>query len=121
MNQCAIMNLSKQQSKPKQKGKVQIMRVENLYSSNGNKVANQFRIEANWLTTFQSYNSEIITIDRLTKVIKVGADYNYSTTTSKYRNSFLREEGFSGLADIKSLNKAIKDGKYEDYRVEMMD
>lgn len=97
------------------------MRVENLYSVNGNKVANQFRIEHNGMVTFQSYNSEIITIDRPTKTIYIGTDYDYSVTTGKYRNSFLREEGFSGLADIKSLNKAIKDGKYEDYRVKFIE
>lgn len=97
------------------------MRVENLYSVNGNKVANQFRIEHNGMVTFQSYNSEIITIDRPTKTIYVGKDYNYSNTTSKYRNSFLSDEGFNGLANIKALDKAIKAGQYNDYRVKMMD
>lgn len=96
------------------------MRVENLYSANGNKVANQFRIDHNGMITFQSYNSEIITIDRPTKTIYVGADYDYSVTTGKYRNSFLRNEGFSEIADIKSLNKAIEAGYVGDYKIKMM-
>ena len=39
------------------------MRVRNMTSANGNKVANQFIINDGNKFTFQSYDSEIITID----------------------------------------------------------
>ena len=71
------------------------MKVENMVSSKGNKIANQFILTDNdGVEYFQSYNSiiakrefeegkEIITLD--------GHYWNYSRTTSKYRSKFLNE------------------------------
>jgi len=82
------------------------MKVENMTSAKGNKVANQFIIvDDNNDKTFQSYNSVIA------KKINNGLIYldeyfwDYSVTTGKYRNQFLGE----GIADTR---KKIEQGVY---------
>lgn len=77
------------------------MRVENMTSSMGNKVANQFIIShwnyLNLTTIFQSYDSVIVKIVDDTsrgKPKEIYLDVNkwdYSVTTGKYRNQFLGE------------------------------
>lgn len=68
------------------------MRVYNMESPRtGKPVANQFIIvddDTNKIT-FQSYNSMIVEIDWQNSIVTFGKDWNYSTTTSKYRNQFL--------------------------------
>jgi len=82
------------------------MKVENMTSTRGNKIANQFIIvDDNNDKTFQSYNSVIA------KKINNGLIYldeyfwDYSVTTGKYRNQFLGE----GIADTR---KKIEQGVY---------
>lgn len=94
-----------------------MLRVENMYSTNGNKVPNQFIIADGQKLTFQSYNSTIIEIDRRKKVLTVFPDYDYSMTTGKYRNAFLADNGFYNLSNLKALKQAIADGFYRDYKV----
>ena len=75
------------------------MQVENMKSSNGNKVANQFVItteeQGNKVEYLQSYKTIIAKkiYDNLgCDVVETFLDensYNYSVTTSKYRNLFL--------------------------------
>jgi hypothetical protein len=69
-------------------------------SYNGNKVANQFIIYGKDYILFQSYNSPIA----LKKDGKVYLfrDWDYSTTTGKYRNEFLGETKKETLAKLKS-------------------
>lgn len=64
-----------------------------MTSRNGNKIANQFVITSNDgnVITFQSYASEIATIDWNHRTITIGRDWDYSTTTGKYRNLFFDE------------------------------
>ena len=91
--------------------------VENFENVLGNKVNNQFEITIkrdNGITTnkiFQSYQSTIINIDYINYHVTVGKDWNYSATTGKYRNQFLNNY-LPTLADKKSLEKAIKDGRF---------
>ena len=64
------------------------LKVENI-ENNGRNVPNQFLIsyienEKNY-ELFQSYNSMIIKREN-GKIIEVGSDWDYSRTTSKYRN-----------------------------------
>ena len=72
------------------------MKVQNMTSSNGNKVVNQFIVSGShygqYGQFFQSYDSVIafkpycgasITLDR--------NSWDYSVTTGKYRNQFLGE------------------------------
>jgi len=90
------------------------MKVENITSNNGNKVANQFIItDDNYNQYFQSYNSIIVkkffhNWEDGTETTSTYLDqkyWNYSNTTGKYRNIFLNET-------IKETKKKIKSGEY---------
>ena len=94
------------------------MKVENMTSSNGNKIANQFIITeegrgalGNFIRreTFQSYNSVIaiktVWEDRTDIELDRGT-WDYSVTTGKYRNQFLGE----GIAETRAK---IKSGEYK--------
>ena len=79
------------------------MKVRNMESPRtGRPVANQFIIFDDNKLVFQSYNSMIVTWEKSTSTITFGKDWNYSTTTAKYRNEFLRMY-FPSLADTKKL------------------
>ena len=68
------------------------MKVYNMVSSKGNKIANQFIINDEYNNQlFQSYNS--IVAKRYTNgMVELDKNFwNYSKTTSKYRNMFLNE------------------------------
>ena len=90
------------------------MKTENMTSTNGNKVANQFIItDDNGNIFFQSYKSVIAKIlfdepfDSESKKIQLDQKYwNYSNTTGKYRNIFLNET-------IKDTRKKIKSCEYK--------
>jgi|6_EtaG_2_1085325.scaffolds.fasta_scaffold76497_2 hypothetical protein len=85
------------------------MKVENITSNNGNKIANQFIITDNEDNKyFQSYSSMIVKKGYENNKYGVYLDqkyWNYSTTTGKYRNIFLGET-------IKDTKKKIKSGEY---------
>lgn len=81
------------------------MKVQNLTSANGNKVANQFEIRENGKRIFQSYNSIICVIEN--GVVTLDENYwDYSQTTGKYRNIFLGEKK-------KDTERKIKEGIYK--------
>ena len=91
------------------------MKVENMTSSSGNKVANQFIITDQNRTIFQSYQATIarktILCDQ-TKPLLVELDevfWNYSKTTGKYRNQFLGETKKETEAKIKSGDYILTD------------
>ena len=81
----------------------EIVKVENMQSSRGNDIVNQFIVYGNDWELFQSYSSPIA----LKKGGKVYLfkDWEYSTTTAKYRNQFLSE-------DKKETMKKLKSGEY---------
>jgi len=85
------------------------MKVENITSNNGNKIANQFIITDDKQNEyFQSYNSMIVKKDYESDQVKIYLDkkyWNYSNTTGKYRNIFLNET-------ITQTKKKIKSGEY---------
>ena len=85
------------------------MKTENMTSTNGNKVANQFIItDDNGNEFFQSYRSVIVKKNYEGDTVKIFLDqkyWNYSTTTGRYRNIFLNET-------IKDTRKKIKSGEY---------
>ena len=70
------------------------IKVEQFEGRNG-AVKNQFIITTPESTFFQSYNSIIVRKDNDNKVYLDEKYYNYSSTTSKYRNQFLRVENKS--------------------------
>ena len=67
-----------------------IPRVENMKSSDGNDIANQFIIYGIDFKLFQSYKSPIALIMNNGKTY-IFKDWNFSVTTGKYRNQFLGE------------------------------
>ena len=80
---------------------VLMVKVRNMKSSNGNSVANQFEIETDDATYFQSYNSVIA--KRMIGVVYLDEYYwDYSTTTGRYRNMFLGETKKETQAKIDS-------------------
>jgi len=86
-------------------------KVRNMTSSNGNKIANQFIIELDGGgETFQSYDSVIVFRDYTDDTITLDSKYwNYSRTTSKYRNIFLNETTKETEAKIKSGEYLLAD------------
>jgi len=69
------------------------MKVQNMTSSRGNPVPNQFIISDGFCEYFQSYKS-IIVKREYHHPIKTYLDadtWDYSVTTGKYRNQFLGE------------------------------
>ena len=81
------------------------MKVENMTSARGNKVANQFIItDDNNDKYFQSYRSIIAKKSR-GKIYLDDYFWDYSVTTGKYRNEFLGE----GIAETRAK---IKNGEY---------
>jgi hypothetical protein len=69
-----------------------IMKVHNMKSPrSGNPVPNQFIIVTDEGTMFQSYGSIIAFIRRGSGKTELGKNWNYSRTTTRYRNIFLNE------------------------------
>jgi hypothetical protein len=85
------------------------MQVKNMTSLKSyNNIPNQFIITDDNKTYFQSYRSIIIKIERTETGAITYLDpvyYNYSRTTSKYRNAFLGES-------TKEIESKIKQGVY---------
>ena len=88
------------------------MKVYNMSSPKGNRVANQFEIYDKKGRYFQSYNSIIVFINNKGQVFLDEYYWDYSVTTGKYRNQFLgdygieetREKLASGEYKLKNLN-----------------
>lgn len=95
------------------------MKVENMTSPQGNKVANQFIITDKWLDekeqrwktvkTFQSYKSTIAIVFSGGTVLLDENTWDYSRTTGKYRNEFLNETIAETRAKIKSGEYILAD------------
>jgi hypothetical protein len=87
-----------------------MVKVKNMRSNNGNKIANQFIITDNDKEIFQSYDSVIAIKVRSCESNKlfIFLDeyyWDYSRTTGKYRNQFLGE-------GITETRKKIETGEY---------
>ena len=80
------------------------MKVTNLTSNKGNKIANQFQVQTENAIYFQSYNSMIVKIENGQTYLD-STFWDYSRTTGKYRNIFLGE-------DKKETERKIKSGIY---------
>lgn len=90
------------------------MKVENMESSRGNQVPNQFIIsgdnDCGSFEIFQSYDTIIVKkqygmVDDGGGIFLDADSWDYSVTTGKYRNIFLGEKKAETL-------KKIKSGKY---------
>ncbi len=80
-------------------------KVRQMISAKYYAIANQFIITTNDGEYFQSYQTVIAFRDNTGKVTLDKNNWDYSRTTGKYRNEFLRE----GIADTR---KKIKSGEY---------
>lgn len=80
------------------------MKIENMVSSKGNKVTNQFKLFYNNYVAFQSYETLISVYDIKNDTMYTDKKF-YSTTTSKYRNLFNNE--FQPLAIIQVENEEL--------------
>ena len=83
-----------------------IPRIENMQSARGNDIPNQFEINTDEGTFFQSYSSIIAFRPFGGKIQLDKNKWDYSVTTGKYRNLFLRE-------NKKETERKIKEGIYE--------
>jgi len=82
------------------------IKIKNMTSNGSRNIANQFIITTDEGEYFQSYSS-IIAFRPLSGKIQLDKIFwNYSKTTSKYRNRFLDE-------DKAETQKCIKNGIYE--------
>ena len=90
------------------------MKVSNITNNRNNIVANQFVIETDNATYFQSYKSIIVKIEEgeirngvsSPDIVTLDPVYwNYSRTTSKHRSTFLNES-------TKETQRKIKEGVY---------
>ena len=82
------------------------VKVYNMISNSGNTIANQFEIYTDKGKYFQSYRSIIVFVDNKGQVFLDDYYWNYSRTTSKYRNIFLND-------DTNSIKEKIKSGEYK--------
>ena len=83
------------------------MKVTNMISNRGNKIANQLIItDDDNNRIFQSYNTIIAKIpsDNSQKIL-LDVNWDYSKTTGKYRNIFLND-------NKQGILKGIKEHKY---------
>lgn len=80
------------------------MKIENMKSPKGKKVANQFILFYNNCVAFQSYQTLISVYDIKNDTMYTDKNF-YSTTTNKYRNLFNNE--FQPLAIIQVENEEL--------------
>ena len=85
---------------------------------------NQFMLELDRVSYFQSYQSIIAKIDYDLEEIEIYQDFEKSQTTGKYRNKFFDLSGFSELNSTKKLKSALKKGTVKndfgyDFKIEL--
>lgn len=94
---------------------LEIPKVYNMFGSSGKEVANQFEIVGNGFTLFQSYRSPIaLKKDGKVYLFK---DWDYSTTTGKYRNKFLGETKQQTIKKLQSRQYIAVDFDIKNYDV----
>lgn len=94
------------------------MLVKNLVNYRGNEVRNQFVIETEKAIYFQSYQSVVAKIEyvkNVGRVLTLGEDWDYSTTTSKHLHTFLYDYFYKKYTK-KELEKLLENGtvKYDE-------
>lgn len=74
---------------------------------------NQFRLYDLGINVLQSYNSKVVEItkykDGYCEIIKLGCDWDYSTTTSKHVYAFLDEYSKVRIYGVTNKRKYIND------------
>ena len=103
-------------------------KVANMTSDNGNKIANQFILkEYNGDISLQSYDSLVCQLRKgglgFDRIVVFGRDWDYSRTTIKYVNKFLKDNGLDVLAGTKNIREGIERGhaRYDEAIVVLYD
>lgn len=86
------------------------MKIYQLINDKGNPARNQFVVEKDGKTFFQSYNTMIAEVNK--DKVTLSKDWHYSNTTLKHLYIFLRQESFPIYGKNDAL-KAIKSGEFE--------
>ena len=90
-------------------------KVENMVNSKGNCIPNQFLIYTDKGVYFQSYDS-VIAFKPYTGKIQLDKEFwDYSKTTGKYRNLFLREDKATTEAKINNGTYELVNLNWGDY------
>lgn len=84
-----------------------MLRVQNLRSSKGLSIVNQFVITDAEKITFQSYESVVAIYDN--NILTLGKNWNYNLTTRKHLYHFIREYTNYDINSNKDVLKAIKE------------
>lgn len=96
------------------------MKVQQLINSRGNATANQFIITDGNTITFQSYNSIIAVMKNYPQLnITFGRDWDYSRTTMKHLNTFLKDYCNLDIQGANNIRKAIKRGHTTSYGLQI--
>jgi len=96
-----------------------IMNVRNMTSdTSGREVPNQFVISYGDVVMFQSYKSPIVEINFSEKKVTVYSSWNYSRTTGRYRNQFMRDCGLYDMMDKAGFERCLKAGRCGMFKVE---
>ena len=86
------------------------MKIYQLINDKGNPARNQFVVEKDGKTYFQSYETIIAEVNK--DKVTLSKDWVYSTTTLKHLYIFLRQEGFQ-IENKNDALKAIKSGEFK--------
>lgn len=88
----------------------QFQKVRPMTSGRGNPIPNQYELQYENGFVFQSYDSIIaVCVSSANQKIYLWNDWNYSKTTGKYRNMFLREHIKDTQAKINSWEYIVID------------
>lgn len=91
-----------------------MIKVSQLINDNNNPAANQFIIEINKGTIFQSYDSVIAFYNKNDGKVYVTKDWDYSSTIRKHFYIFLRDYcNACGNIRKKDIEYEFKQGNYE--------
>ena len=86
------------------------MKIYQLINDKGNPARNQFVVEKDGKTYFQSYDT--IIAEKNGRKVKLSSAWNQSKTTRKHLYIFLRQESFPIYGKNDAL-KAIKSGEFK--------
>lgn len=91
------------------------MLVSQFIGAKGNGVKNHFIITDGNRTTFQSYKSIVCEVVEdpsmgYERLVRFGKDWNYSNTTTRHRNEFMRQMGLDILASTEAVREALERG-----------
>lgn len=95
-----------------------LIKVEQMTNYKDNPVKNQFIIRIKGCIIFQSYDSKIAAVDYDKNEIILFPDWNYSTTTGKYRNIFFSEyTHFNQLSSKESIERYLQKGEVNGFKI----